>query len=114
MNLYEQIAPYSFLDASQPEEESVLDRLHMIFSFPSTSSSGILHGFQLSGPGEVAFNRVKPLLTVRLDRSYALSSRVLTCKTHQQEAETHARALSSAVHTMLAGEEAKSNARAYR
>lgn len=61
------IPPYSFLDASLAEEESISDHLHMVYSFPSGSSlgtAGILHGFQLSGPGEVPFDRIKPLLVV--------------------------------------------------
>lgn len=39
----------------------------MIYSYPSGSSEGtpgVLNGFQLSGPGEVSFDRVKPLLAV--------------------------------------------------
>ncbi|KAF8316106.1 ribosomal protein S5 domain 2-like protein [Clavulina sp. PMI_390] len=92
------VDPTSFLDATAQEEESAPDRLHLIYSFsslePSKSSQpGKLHGFQLVGPGEVPFSRIKPLLA---------------------ESESHARALSSAVHNMLAAEEAKSLALSHR
>jgi len=68
----------------------------MIYSFPfglSSGTPGVLHGFQLSGPGEVPFDRIKPLLA---------------------DGENHSRTLLKAIDAILEGEEAKSLARTYR
>ena len=50
------ISPQTFIDASLQEEESIPDRLHMIFSFSSSkpveNGAGVIHGLQFVGPGE--------------------------------------------------------------
>ncbi|KAF8342681.1 ribosomal protein S5 domain 2-type protein [Cantharellus anzutake] len=82
-----------FLDASAREADGVQDRLSLFYSFSKSASlNGVSHGMHYSGPSELKFGDVGPLI---------------------QSGEKHASELSAALNSMFRAEDVK-NAAALR
>ncbi|KDQ20856.1 hypothetical protein BOTBODRAFT_100718 [Botryobasidium botryosum FD-172 SS1] len=83
------LPPTHFLDASLQEEQSVLSRLLLFFSFPQPSPTSTLYGTRFIGPNELPFNMLKPL--VKDGEKYARElAEALNKKLKQEESQVSA------------------------
>lgn len=98
--------PVYYLDATLPEEAATPLKLLVIYSFPP-SSSPVLQGIRLLGPGEVQLSQVKQFIAV------CPCAQPFVCPNNfAQNGEKHAKELFDALEAKLRDEDVRRNQKA--